>query len=300
MPVAMESKLDAYRRAATKGAPSFQDVPADPVDCATRPDFGKAELQEIVRRYWAHGFAVIAMPDGADPRRVILDFAARLHLGQPFVPPLYTIGGYRGEALNRISVEWNGDIRHPSFETTKGLPLHCDGTLQPLGIVKNSTLFCQSSAPVGGETVLFNAAAAFAELLKRDPDGSLALTSPDVLTRTANINGSRESHVGPAFEIRNGKIVCGYSTAKTDSWSTAAQTDPALRRALSFFRNASDSANPASRYLLSMKLAGGQMILMDNGRLSHGRKEYQNTAEQVRVLFRGLFLKHPIGGGAAR
>lgn len=218
-----------------------------------------------------------------------LDFLAEeFRLGAPFRPPLYA-GMDIGPRYSRVSS--SEDPTHPAFNRNDALPLHCDGTLQPLGMVKCSALFCETPAGRGGETIFFNAVGAFFALLGADPAAAHALTHPTVRTRTANLNGSSEQLVGPGFIVRDGQLCCGYTVAKTDRWAI---DDPErrddLRRALDFM---DDASRPGSPYRHDHVLGRGTVILFDNTRLSHGRNAFTNHPDKARRLHRGLFLEHP-------
>lgn len=278
--------------------PSFPVPVPDPVRC-NLPFTNPACKRELVERYRSHGFAVAQFPGGSNPEEVLLYLSSEFGMGEPFVPPLYTQGSYRAPPLSRIAIEGgvNGNSKntHPSFQRSEDLPLHCDGTLQPIGMVRNSTLYCSAIAETGGETVLFNSTGAFVELFRQDAPAALSLFAHDVLIRTANMNGSNEKAVGPAFGIGNGngRLVSRYSTANTDSWVSGGDASAELRRALTFLENASGNWDMPSRYVTTFKLIPDQVILMDNTQLAHGRKAYQNSAMAIRTLHRGLFLHHP-------
>jgi hypothetical protein len=185
------------------------------------------------------------------------------------------------------------DSRHPHFETTVGQDLHCDGTLQNIGVIKSAVLLCRSQGAEGGESVVFNAHAAFAELLEADPAAAWALTSPGVLVRRATFNDSDEINAGPAFAVLGDQLVCRYCVDATDQWQTAAADDPeAAGRGLEFLHTARQDGSP---YILRFTLVEGQAIVMDNTRISHGRSQYRDGPGRHRRLFRSLHLRHPGG-----
>jgi alpha-ketoglutarate-dependent taurine dioxygenase len=251
-----------------------------------------AQADQIVGRYVRHGFAIIevcvATPD------TLGELAEALGLGEPFIPPLYTMNGRQAAKVSRISAAHNigtEDANHPSFGRTVGQDLHCDGTLQDIGFIKASLLLCESPAAEGGDTVLFNSSAAFAKLTQTDPPAAAALTTPGSLVRRATINGCTDANWGPAFSVRDGHIVSRYSVTNTDSWAVpdGVHADD-LYRGVAFLAAAS---RIGSRYHLRRRLDAGQAIVFDNTRISHGRTGYRDSPHWHRCMYRSLHLHHP-------
>lgn len=270
---------------------TFEDVPTPPACVREAGDVEPQEATEIIERYARHGFVIIQVGSRCPPPEALRALTEALSLGEPFVPPLYATGNYVGGTISRISAAVVGEGAHPSFEGTGGLEFHCDGTLQPIGYVKASALLCESPGVEGGESTLFNAAAAYAELAGGDVAAAAALATEGVLTRQANINGRTDMNVGPAFAVRDGQLACNYSVTATDRWNLEAGVDEAdLRRGVDFLRRASE---PGSPFFLKLGLGAGQAILMDNSRISHGRTPYRNSDAQRRCLYRSLHLHHP-------
>ncbi|MCP9211499.1 TauD/TfdA family dioxygenase [Streptomyces sp. NEAU-Y11] len=255
----------------------------------------EAEAAEAVARYRLNGFALVQFTPEECGEDTVEHLAQALELGEPFVPPLYTKAGYASPRVSSISApEVQEDSRHPHFETTVGQDLHCDGTLQDIGVIKSAVLLCCSQGAEGGESFVFNAHAAFAELLDTDPAAARALTSPGVLVRRATFNGSDEANRGPAFAVIGDRLVCRYCVDATDRWETSAVDDPvAAGRGLEFLRSARQEGSP---YSLRFTLAEGQAIVMDNTRISHGRSKYRDGPGRRRRLLRSLHLRHPGGG----
>jgi Taurine catabolism dioxygenase TauD, TfdA family len=274
--------FDELTAAAAAVTTTFEDAPSGPV--------------EVADPYSAHGFAVVALrgtPAGED---TLLTLSAALGLGEPFVPPLYRLGGGAAPTVSRISAASNAetaDADHPSFGRTVGQEFHCDGTLQDIGFVKATVLLCELPAPEGGKSLLFNASAAFARLIAADPAAAVALATPGTLVRQANINGSSEQNAGPVFTVQDGRLVARYCVTDTDRWEVPAGVVEAdLRRGIEFLRRA---ALPGSPDHLELTLGPGEAIVFDNTRLSHGRSAYRDSPDRRRCLYRSLHLAHPSG-----
>jgi alpha-ketoglutarate-dependent taurine dioxygenase len=273
---------------------TFEDLPADPVGISDPSVIRWTESAQIADRYTRHGFAVLQLSSSSINPGTLLALAGSLGLGEAFVPPLYTKGGNRARPVSRISAASNlgtSDESHPSFGRAVGQPLHCDGTLQEIGFIKASVLLCESPGAQGGDTTLFNASAAYAQLAAADGPAAVALATPGVLIRQANINGCSDINAGPAFSARDGQLVCGYSVTETDRWDVpdgVAEAD--LYRGVGFLSHA---ALPGSPDFAQLTLGSGQAIIFDNTRISHGRTPYRDSGARRRCLYRSLHLCHP-------
>ncbi|MBA0051193.1 taurine catabolism dioxygenase TauD [Streptomyces sp. AJS327] len=284
--------------AAGRSTTTFATIPDRPVTVRDPAGLDRPTAAEIVRRYERNGFCVVGLsPDPPAPEALIA-LAASLRLGAPFTPPLYTMGGHAAPPVSRISAARNADTPdadHPSFGRTDRQRLHSDGTLQDIGVVKASVLVCETPAAEGGDTILFNTAAAFAELVASDEAAALALATPGTLVRRANINGCTDANHGPAVSVRDGALVCRYSVTATDFWAAPPGVDEdALRRGIDFLAGA---ARPGSPHFALLGLAAGEAIVLDNTRVAHGRTAYLDSGLRRRCLYRGLYLRHPRPGG---
>jgi alpha-ketoglutarate-dependent taurine dioxygenase len=271
---------------------TFAQLPDGPVHLCDVFAPARHELHAILDRFARHGFAVVQLDPGPGDPEDMIALANALDLGAPFTPPLYKQGGGPGQAIARLSLQPSRTAAvHPSFDRAVGLEMHCDGTLQDIGVVKTVVLLCRSPAAEGGDTTLLNAAVAYRELITVDPAAALALARPGVLVRQANINGCTDSHSGPAFAVQDNRLICGYSVAETDRWDVPDGVEEAdLRRGVDFLRRASQ---PGSPYFAQLRLGRGQAIMFDNTRVSHGRTPYRDDESHTRCMFRGLFLRYP-------
>ncbi|WP_454197137.1 TauD/TfdA family dioxygenase [Nocardia sp. Marseille-Q1738] len=288
--------LDELYSASFNGIPTFDSYPRTPVDLADPGSLSDAEQSEIVRRYVIHGFAIIQLREGRVDPESTEQLAAGLGMGAPFVPPLYTLNGRVASRVSRISAAANSsttDATHPSFGRTVGQALHTDGTLQEIGEIKSTILACKSPAAQGGTTMLFNASAAYRELLKMDPEAALALATTGCLIRTANINGSTESNDGPAFAVNtDGELITRYSVTETDAWNVPEGVEAAsLWRGVEFLDRRARLGNPE---YVELDMQADQMILFGNCRISHGRHAYRDSPERQRCLYRSLHVEHPV------
>jgi len=288
--------VDHLLNAAKAVTLTFDRIPSEPVPVADESRIADPQRREIADRYRRHGFAIIRIAGRPVRSELLRALSRSLDMGAPFVPPLYRMGGRAAPDISRISAASNAgtaDAGHPSFGRTIGQRLHTDGTLEKLGHVRSTLLLCESPAAEGGETILFNSSAAYARLAVEDPRAAIALAAQGVLIRQANINGCADENRLPAFTVQDGHLVCGYSVTETDRWSVPDRVDEAdLKRGIAFLSEAAEAPSP---YFRSVTLDAGEAIVFDNGRISHGRTAYQDSATRRRCLYRSLHLRHPLG-----
>jgi alpha-ketoglutarate-dependent taurine dioxygenase len=286
--------VDQLLAAARSVTTTFEAIPADPVRLPRVSAIGPQASKRIVDRYARNGFAVMTLESAEATPETLLTLTNSLGLGEPFVPPLYSLGGNTAPVVSRISAAFNAgttDENHPSFGSAAGQRLHCDGTLQRIGYVKASLLLCETPAAEGGDTTLFNASAAFAQLAAVDVRAAAALATPGVLVRQANINGSTDINSGPAFTVQDRHLVCRYCVTETDSWVVPdGVADADVHRGVGFLLHA---ALPGSPHFRQLRLEAGQAIVFDNTRISHGRTSYRDSDTRRRSLYRSLHLRHP-------
>lgn len=270
---------------------TFDNIPTAPVIINKANNIGLPAKRQIIDRYLLHSFVIVQLTNDFPTAEALSALAISLDLGVPFVPPLYGKGDYTTTAISQISSQGYQGSNHPSFEQTSGIEFHCDGTLQKIGYVKTSILLCESAGAEGGDSTLFNALGAFAKLAETDLPAAVALASPGVLVRQANINGCSDINEGPAFTVLDGELICAYSVTKTDSLIATEGVDVlALRRGSNFLRQA---ALPGSPFFTQLRLEAGQAIILSNSKICHGRTPFTDNSDQKRCLYRGLYLNRP-------
>lgn len=255
-----------------------------PVDPAVRSTFTSVRDQLL-----DFGFAVLQFPQEAAPTAAIASLAEHLGLGDPYVPRLYRQTSGFSAAL--ASIQHSGGTDHPGFATRSGQPWHVDGTLEDIGAIRTSVLYCVRAALSGGHTHLFNAVAAFHALKKADPEAARVLLDPSVLRRVSTILSEEEWNDGPAFhEDADGSCLNRFSEGATARWIAPKGKGEELERALSFLRARSEEKT----YSASIRLQTGQCLVFRNDQVSHSREEYVDDPKSPRKLVRALFEQAPV------
>ncbi|MFD7617907.1 TauD/TfdA family dioxygenase [Streptomyces sp. NPDC059802] len=245
---------------------------------------------QVARRLESRGFSMVTMAEPGPPDAAITSLSAALRLGDPYIPALYRYAATKGYSDAYSNIRSDTKVRHPGFSTTAGQAWHVDGLLDDIGEVKTTILYCVRAAHRGGETLLFNSLAAFAELREKDPAAAEALLSPSALNRRSTIPAIDVNATGPVFSVdEKGDLITRYTDNETCTWNFSAGPPGGLRRALNFLRAASD--NP--RYRLAVRLTTGQALIFRNDRLSHGRQPYEDRPDAPRHLTRALYVNAP-------
>lgn len=266
--------------------PYFQSSSFGPIELELREHLrpsANRDIAEIIRRYHEDGFAHFSYQGNG--KEVIHWIASRLKLGRPFVPaynrsnPAYTEDGY-----NVIRLSPSSD--HRAFASPKAQGLHVDGTLTTLGMIKTSVLLCEAPAEIGGETTLFKAVAAFARLIREDPEIGTSLLRHAVLTRR-DVGASQECKSSPAFAIEGNELLSRFSVDNTSCW---AKEPP---QAVAAFKYLKQMARAGSPFYHSFKLRANEGIIIANDKISHGRRKYYERSTGTRCMLRALFIDRP-------
>lgn len=258
---------------------------------------------EIIHLFNAHGLVLIDVAEEAVDSHSLRSFARILGLGEPYTLPQYRKNsGFTDTGISRMRTSAPAATRagkpgvlHPSFHSTSGQSLHCDGTLEPIGRVPTTILACHEPAASGGATTFLNITQALHELAHTDPAAANALLADDILLRTGNIKGVEGSCRGHAFAVVDGELISRASFSSTDTWSLSGdETGRDRARGISRLLGHVDDADSL---FVRIRAERNQLILFANDKLAHGRDDYVNTPEQVRDMSRALFTRRPNGGG---
>lgn len=273
---------------------STSDIVAVPISSTTYLSADRA--RSLIERYDRAGFVVYELIEEEPSAESVAHLAMALDLGAAFVPPMYKGTGanatYTALGINCLSAQVNSatGANHPAFQATNGQLLHSDGTLQPIGHVKTSILLCATPAAAGGESMIFNAVAAFHALSQQNLAAAHALMT-DCLRRTQNYGECNDTHLGPAFTIRDDELLSRYSVTSTDSWIAETEEQRILIDEACRFMD--ELAQPGTGFWLQFQLSSRQGLIMANDKVSHGRREYRDAPHSIRKMFRGLYLRRP-------
>jgi Taurine catabolism dioxygenase TauD, TfdA family len=218
------------------------------------------------------------------------------HLGTPMYQ------NYRGEAMRDIRDEGMGVGARLYGATTdaSGKPFLSSGarTLSP-GQLRFHTdrcdvvgLLCVRQASEGGVSKLASSATVYNEMLMRRPDLHALLCRPIPRSRFGEeAGGEHVVYDLPVFGVRDGKLTSHFSLTYIES----AQMLPGVRRLTDAEHEAIQMLlDVAQEFCFEMRFAPGDMQLLNNHVVYHGRTAFKDDAStgQDRLLMR-LWLSVP-------
>jgi Taurine catabolism dioxygenase TauD, TfdA family len=254
-------------------------------------------LDQILAHYEQHGFSIFRFHKsntgcgGDQDPRLVMDFLREaFRLGPSFVSNFNQSNFNKNyqDAYNYIGQVAAGG-KHEVFDTDSAQRLHCDGTFEPIGIVKTSVLLVIQEAASGGDTLLFDAISAFKHLQSTTPELAQALLDSSALRRASTI-GTNDESIGPAFAYSLGEIITRFTDDQTSDWSYGFSRVPRLEEAVRAMR---ELAQPGSVYFLQTPVRSGHGIIFANDTLAHGRQSFSDDPLCPRTLLRGLFRCRP-------
>lgn len=277
---------------------AISDVPVLPV----RTDYRSPEVARVVpvhehegwdalvQHLQDYGHVVADLSSCGEPRDALDRLTSALQLHEPYVPVMYRGRGEFDEAVTEIT---RSDSGHPAISREDGQPFHTDGFLDPIGSIRTSVLYCVARARSGGQTIVLDAVALFQRLLSVDAPAASTLLQPQVLERVASLPGVSESSIGPVFAWDGARLLNRFADGPTERWHPAEGTSEALDRALKFFR---DQAREDGEFRRSVMLEPGQVLILENDRVSHARGSYESDPANPRKLLRAMFPTAPHTG----
>ncbi|WP_170974067.1 TauD/TfdA family dioxygenase [Peribacillus simplex] len=247
--------------------------------------------EKVIKDYYLKGFAIVELRDGIASERNLTKMTQWLNLGAPYIPRQYDKlpTTYNSQGLNVITYSSTDSNSHRAFQTRNGQNLHSDGTLEVIGFVKTSILFCEQTAENGGETTLFNSVGAFFNVIKDYLNYANALLDEKALKRI-DIGRTNQESIGPVFKILNNELVSRFSMDNTCLWEHGFKNVPFLEEAYNYITS---YINLDSPFYTEFSLKEGQGIIFANDKISHGRRKYYDSKEKQRKMHRGLYTERP-------
>ncbi len=166
--------------------------------------------------------------------------------------------------------------------TTSGPhPLHTDGSyrLDPPGVM---ALYCVSQSPVGGETVCISCQGIYEHLRENAPDSLGALFDVDA----CSVRRGRTHVNRPVFRRLE-------SGALGMAWVDSPVTEVTVKKEGEFAFELIRAYIKREERILRFRLAEGQVLIVDNMALLHGREAFDTNAETTRKLLRANYDGRP-------
>ena len=132
------------------------------------------------------------------------------------------------------------------------------------------------------KALLFNSTAAFFFILRQNKSYANALLDDRALTRTDSVRTGK-SYTGSVFAFHHNEVFTRFSLDNTCTWNV--DKVPFLKEAKITLEKMLFSPH----FVFSYKLKKGEIIILLNSKISHGRNEFIDSHKNQRLLFRALF-----------
>ncbi|RBW46535.1 hypothetical protein DS885_07740 [Psychromonas sp. B3M02] len=254
------------------------------------------ELTDIKATFYRQGFVLIdtSSINGKDK---ISPVATALNLGN--AATTYYNKTYFDYKLTTDNLAVIGDlpnrkgkINHEGFESNNAQGLHVDGTIEPLGSIQTSLLYCKQPAKIGGESIVFNLMGAINDLAKNDLSLIQPLFDPNALKRASTYEGINESHTGPilGYHPETKRLIARFAINITCQWQEGFNKVPGLERTINRLIAMAEEGSP---YTAKFQLQSETLLVMDNSRICHGRAAYTDCPTKPRTMIRGIYSQLP-------
>lgn len=183
-------------------------------------------------------------------------------------------------------------LEHDAFDSNNGQEFHVDGIFRPTGTIKTVVLTCKNEAEKGGENTLFNMIGAIEHIRKIDPMLLKPLYDKRSMRRSSDYEGSDRHSLDSIldFDKEYQRTVVNFSMDRTVDWEFSEKFVPNIKEPVSILKTLASGDND---YKLEFLLRTGDTIIMDNCLIAHGRKCFQDTEDNPRIMVRGKYEKMP-------
>lgn len=245
---------------------------------------------KILALFYRQGFVVVnghSLPGGQQ-----LEYLSdALNLGAPFRSSYnqkYFPNKNRSLKSEIGKKEQNKDeYKHPVFELSEALEQHVDGTFSPLGEVKTTVLMCKTPALSGGDSTLFNAYGAIKKIEAENPLLANAFKDSNAFRRKSAFENIDDEFIDSAFGVDDvyDREIIRLAFDSSADWEHGFARVPHLKDA---YDKLIDIKNNDPSYFLQFKLNKGDVIIMDNTRITHGRTAFRQSDIKPRMMIRSV------------
>ncbi len=251
------------------------------------------EVEDILKNYKKHGFVIINTKD-LNIENKILYLAEIFNLGlitNTEQNKKYYSEKILNNGLNVITNEETYKLKneHEAFQSCNYQGLHVDGTFQPIGTVKTVFLECINPAKEGGESIVCKTKEIINYLEKKGEDIS-PLLDKKAFRRVSRYkdNNSEYTDAVLKYEEEINDYVIRYSQDSSADWITGFNKVKGLENIIN---QIFDLSKEGSSFFYSFKLEKGDILLLNNEQVTHGRKAFKDEENNLRKMIRGCYRK---------
>lgn len=250
---------------------------AQPVHCG---DIGPDAKERLKQK----GFLIVedvTLQQGGDMACKIVAEQLGLNPSHTVVPQQYKDQEKHSLYGQSASNELSPVLRpvHGTFDSTRPIGIHVDGTHEAIGSVPYQILVCERQASKGGANSVYNVVNAFNELVEEDPRKAALLLMSNCFGRYSP--GKSKITFGPVFAWNlDGELITRYS----EEFVALQDITPELSGAFA-------SVGTNIRYQhnnVKVRLKPGQALITRNDRVAHDREGF--TLDENPRKFHRLIL----------
>lgn len=256
------------------------------------------DKSKVLSIYHKQGFVIIDgdsfREDDSSPEKKLLYIEKKYRLGRfeasDDTKKLYS-ERLKKEGFNNIGRPGvNVKLEHEAFDSSNGQEYHVDGIFRPTGTIKTVVLTCKNEAEKGGENTLFNMIGAIFHIRNINPALLKPLYDKRSMRRISDYDGNDRHSLDSilAFDKEYQRIVVNFSMDRTVDWEFSKKFVPQLEESVSILKELATGVN---EYTLEVHLRKGDTIIMDNSLIAHGRKSFNDTESNPRIMVRGKYEK---------
>lgn len=148
-------------------------------------------------------------------------------------------------------------------------------------------MLCVRSANAGGYTTLSSTIAIYNEIYQKSPEAIKTLCEPFYSDRRSNERtGDQPYSDNPIFAFRNNQLMCQYVRLYIEDAQKKFPKVPRLTQKQIEALNLFDEVSTRKDMMFELTLEPGDLILINNNKVLHGRTAYEDSGEQSRHLLR--------------
>lgn len=250
-------------------------------------------IEYILKKYKENGFVIIDTKD-LNIENKILYLAEKFNLGT-ISNTKQNIQYYSEKILdNGLNVitsaeEYKSKNEHEAFQSCNYQGLHVDGTFQPIGTIKTVFLECVNPAKEGGESIVCQTKNIIIHLKNKGYDIN-PLFDKNAFRRVSRYkdNDSEYTDCVLKYEEEINDYIIRYSQDSSADWISGFKKVKGLENIINkIFELSTEESN----FYYTFKLEKGDILLLNNEQVTHGRKSFVDEKNNLRKMIRGCYKK---------
>ena len=251
------------------------------------------KIEQILEKYKKNGFVIIDTKD-LNIENKILYLAEKFNLGN--ISNTKQNMQYYSEKIldNGLNIitnaeEYKSKNEHEAFQSCNYQGLHVDGTFQPIGTIKTVFLECINPAKEGGESIVCQTKNIIIHL-KNIGYNISPLLDKNAFRRVSRYkdNDSEYTDCVLKYDEEINDYIIRYSQDSSADWITGFEKVKGLENIIN---KIFELSKESSDFYYTFKLEKGDILLLNNEHVTHGRKSFIDEENNLRKMIRGCYKK---------